>query len=112
MAIIDPQHPLYQWLIDFKYRNAIGTNLLDSIIIDYIEIARVNVWTQYYQLPLKELSGRYFIDDNHEWAWDLKTKMATLHLAATYHNNPDSMNKDADPNKMIIDILGDRVKFI
>lgn len=112
MAFLDPQHPLSNWLFDFKKQNAISFDFKDEIILDYLELARKQIWTLYYGLKLEE---NQLIPDEHPWAWDLQTKWATIHLAATLHNNPDS-NLELRPsslkNAVLLKLVGDRLKII
>ncbi|MCU9934740.1 hypothetical protein NWE61_06735 [Mycoplasmopsis felis] len=80
-----PNELIYLWLDQLKQNLAIADNLRDNVLLDYIEVARENIWLQYYELDFK--NGE--IPEDHPWAWDKKTMLATLHLAATYFMNPD-----------------------
>lgn len=103
-----PNQEIYEWLYALKLRLAISDDLRDELLLNYIEVAHKNIWTQYYELKLENNE----IPD-HNWAWDKTTKLAVLHLAATYFENPDIVlqaDKVSD-TRMIYRILGGRVSY-
>ncbi|WP_322912713.1 hypothetical protein [Mycoplasmopsis felis] len=104
-----PNELIYLWLDQLKQNLAIADNLRDNVLLDYIEVARENIWLQYYELDFK--NGE--IPEDHPWAWDKKTMLATLHLAATYFMNPDITQRGNNiiDERMIYRILGDRVSY-
>lgn len=105
-----PNEVIYEWLEQLKLNLSIADNNRDDILLDYIEIAHENIWTQYYEL---ELDNENKVPENHKWAYDLKTKLATLHLAAIYFSNPD-INMEATnvvDGRMIYRILGARISY-
>ncbi|TDV23501.1 gp6-like head-tail connector protein [Mycoplasmopsis mustelae] len=104
-----PNEVIYDWLQQLKQNLAIADDSRDDLLLDYIEIARENIWKQYYELETDE-NG---IPDEHPWSWDLKTKLATLHLAALYVSNPDTNNiaNSVIDSRMIFKILGDRIPY-
>ncbi|WGI36486.1 phage head-tail connector protein [Mesomycoplasma lagogenitalium] len=101
---------IFEWLEQLKSNLAIADNERDELLLDYIEIARKNIWTQYYELELNESEE---VPELHKWSQDLKTKLATLHLAAIYVSNPD-INMETSgliDSRMIFRILGDRINY-
>lgn len=95
-----------EWLNDLKLRLAISDNVRNPLLLEYLQIALENIWTQYYgfQLP---------VDFTHEWISDKATKLATLHLAVTLFNNPD-INLEAQnvrDDRMLMRILGSRMRY-
>ncbi|UWD34059.1 phage head-tail connector protein [Mesomycoplasma molare] len=105
-----PSEEIYDWLDQIKINLSIADNQRDEILLDYIEIAHENIWTQYYELKLDDYGQ---IPKEHPWAYDLKTKLATLHLAAIYFSNPDTTNqaKDVIDERMLYRILGGRISY-
>lgn len=92
-----------------KLNLAISDDLRDETLLEYIEVAHKNIWTQYYELKLENDE----VPSKHKWAWDRTTKLATLHLATTYFENPDVIlqsDKTLD-TRMIYRILGNRVNY-
>ncbi|QJR43631.1 hypothetical protein HLA87_02430 [Mycoplasma miroungigenitalium] len=97
------------WLYSLKLNLAITDNERDAELIELIDIAHINIWTQFYELKLENDA----IPSSHPWAFDNITKRATLHLAATYFMNPDinMQGSNVIDNRMIYRILGGRVKY-
>lgn len=104
-----PNEEFYEWLESLKKNLAISDSYRDDILLEYIDVAHRNVWTQYYQLDLVN----DLVPDDHDWAYDHVTKLATLHLAATYFSNPDEDKRGSNliDNRMIYRILGSRVNY-
>ncbi|MBT1315979.1 hypothetical protein [Mycoplasmopsis bovis] len=107
-SLIETSIPL-EWLNSFKNHLRIYDDLQDEALFEYLQIARKNIWTQFYNFKL--INGD--IDITHPWANDLITKRATFHLAATYVVNPDIFAKGSQiiDDKNIYRILGDRVSY-
>ncbi|MCS4536742.1 hypothetical protein NXS15_01175 [Mycoplasma sp. CSL7475-4] len=97
------------WLYSLKLNLAITDNERDNELLELIDIAHVNIWTQYYELKLE--NGR--VPELHPWAYDIITKRAVLHLAATYFMNPDVNMQGGSviDNRMLYRILGGRIKY-
>ena len=100
-----------EWLPTFKLLISIADVVRDAVLLDYLEIAHKNIWTNYYRLPLAEDGSIPLL---HAWSKDTMTKMAVLHLAVTLFSNPD-INleaKDVKDDRMIQRIVGSRIGYL
>jgi len=98
------------WLADLKLRLSIADTIRDNILLEYLQIAHINIWKDYYRLSLNPAEE---IPMENPWAQDSKTKMATLHLAVTFFSNPD-INleaRDVKDDRMIQRIIGSRMGY-
>lgn len=98
------------WLYSLKRNLAIVDDYRDDDLLEYISIAHRNIWTQYYLFKLLP-NGRIPLD--HDYSFDIITKRAVLHLAATYFSNPDEDKhaKDLVNSNIIVKLLGARFKY-
>ena len=99
-----------KWLPTLKLRLSISDSLRDQILLEYLKIAHVNLWQNYYELPL-DINNE--VPTSHPWSDDSKTKLAVIHLAVTYYSNPD-INLEATnvrDDRMVIRIIGGRMVY-
>ncbi|MBN0919428.1 phage head-tail connector protein [Mycoplasma gypis] len=102
---------LDDWAQDAKISLAIIDEFRDTLLREYIEIAHRNILTQYcgYKLAVNEIPN---LED--PVAFCLQVKQATIHLAATFLENPDITLQNAQgivDKRMIYRILGDKVRY-
>lgn len=96
-----------EWLFQLKQNLAISDNSRDNILLDYLDIAHQNIWTQYLKLPLEKFNW------DHPLSFDKRVKLATIHLAASYFTNPDDTKQGQNviDKRMIFRLLGELMNY-
>ena len=111
MSVTTNKFDYTQWLPSLKTQLAISEldTSRDDTLLSYLEIAHKNIWECFYRLnDFNSLNAIH-----HDWFSDAPTKLATLHLAATYFTNPDE-NVEAQnvvDNRMVMRLLGSRMNY-